>query len=65
MLGRDGEITNSYNIVVGSESEKLLTKSLLESKDFYINTLGWDETIWNFDDLDIENSKYPTLRCFE
>ncbi len=36
--------------------------SQFNSKSFYTDTLGWDETVWNLDDLDIENGKYPTLK---
>ncbi len=35
---------------------------MLNSKSFYTDTLGWSEDIWNLDDLDIENGKYPTLK---
>ncbi len=39
-----------------------VTVAELNSKAFYTDTLGWDETIWNLDDLDMENGKYPTLK---
>ncbi len=38
------------------------TAAKLSSKEFYTDVLGFDETIWNLDDLDIANGKYPTLR---
>ncbi len=34
----------------------------LNSKDFYITTLGWDASVWELDGLDFENGKYPTLK---
>ncbi len=49
-------LTNCYTLGDNVTAEQL------NSKDFYINTLGWSEEIWNFDDLDVENGKYPTLR---
>ncbi len=38
------------------------TAEELSSKEFYINVLHFDEKIWNLDNLDIANGKYPTLR---
>lgn len=40
----------------------LCTVAQLNDKSFWTNTLGWDESIWSFDGLDVENGKYPTLR---
>ncbi len=34
----------------------------LNSKSFYTDTLGWDPSVWNLDDLDVEKGKYPTLK---
>ena len=34
----------------------------LNSKEFYTQTLGWSEDIWDFSELDFENGKYPKLR---
>ncbi len=48
-------ITNCYLI-------NNLTATQLNAKSFYTDTLGWDETVWNLDDLDVENGKYPTLK---
>ncbi len=39
-----------------------LSKDILNQKEFYTDTLGWSEDIWNFDDLDWRSGKYPTLR---
>ncbi len=48
-------ITNCYLI-------NNLTSTQLNAKSFYTDTLGWSEDVWNLDDLDIENGKYPTLK---
>lgn len=32
----------------------------MKTKEFYTETLGWDEAIWNFDN--VENGGYPTLK---
>ncbi len=55
-FGYSDQTTNSYNL--GDN----VTVAELNSKSFYTETLGWDEEIWNLDDLDIENGKYPTLK---
>lgn len=34
----------------------------LNSKEFYTETLGWSEDIWDFSELDVENGKYPKLK---
>ena len=38
------------------------TENDLNSKDFYVLTLGWSEVIWDFSELDVENGKYPILK---
>ncbi len=30
--------------------------------DFFMDTLGWDDDIWDFTTLDAENEKYPVLK---
>ncbi len=55
-FGYSDQTTNSYNL--GDN----VTVAELNSKSFYTETLGWDEEIWNLDDLDIENDKFPTLK---
>ncbi len=40
----------------------LCTVAQLNDKSFWTDTLGWDEAIWCFDELDFENGKIPTLR---
>lgn len=34
----------------------------LNSKEFYTDTLGWDESIWDFSHLDVENGMLPRLK---
>ena len=34
----------------------------LNSKEFYADTLGWDESIWDFSHLDVENGMLPRLK---
>ncbi len=34
----------------------------LFSKEFYTETLGWSEDVWDFSELDVENGKYPVLK---
>ena len=34
----------------------------LIDKDLFISMLGFDETVWNLDNIDIENGKYPRIR---
>lgn len=52
-----GSVTNSYSYNTSFDSI-----DQLNDKSFYTETLGWDETIWNLDNLDIENGLYPKLR---
>ncbi len=52
----NGKPLNSY--ALGEN----VTVEQLNSKSFYTDTLCWSEDIWNLDDLDIENGKYPTLK---
>ena len=40
----------------------LCTASQLNSKEFYTDTLGWSESIWDFSELDVENGKCPKLK---
>ena len=34
----------------------------LINKDLFISMLGFNETVWNLDNIDIENGIYPTIR---
>jgi hypothetical protein len=47
-----------YNSAAGT----VTTLSRLGDKSFWTDTLGWDESIWCFDELDFESGKHPTLR---
>ena len=38
------------------------TADQLNSKEFYTETLGWSEDVWDFSELDFENGKYPKLK---
>jgi len=48
-------ITNSYDFTAEPDEK-------MNDKSFYTEVLGWDEEVWDLDDLDIENGKYPTLK---
>ena len=52
---------NCYTIIE-SQYANHMEISQLNLKAFYTDTLGWDEDIWNFEDLDFENGKTPTLK---
>ena len=34
----------------------------LIDKDLFISMLGFDSTVWDLDNIDIENGIYPTIR---
>ena len=57
-------ITNCYSIDVGNDEEhgETCTVEQLNSKEFYTETLGWSEDVWDFSELDVENGKYPKLK---
>ncbi len=57
-------ITNAYSIVRKNEgyNGSICTIEQLNSKEFYTETLGWDENVWDFSELDYENEKYPMLK---
>jgi hypothetical protein len=58
-------ITNGYSLVLGNGryNGEPCTAEQLNSKAFYVDTLGWSEDIWDFSDLDVENGKSPTLKA--
>ncbi len=51
-----GTSTNCYAL------DENATAAKVSSKEFYTDTLGFDETIWNLDDLNIADGKFPVLR---
>lgn len=55
-------VENSYAVELYQSKGKLVSLQTLAEKSFWLDTLGWDEAIWNFDELAPENGKYPTLR---
>ena len=56
-------INNSYCITILNEFDSLVVATnQLDTLDFYLNVLEWDPEIWNFEDLDRDSNKYPTLR---
>ena len=62
--GWSPDVTNSYSLNSGNDSENgaLCTINQLNSREFYTETLGWSEDVWDFSDLDVENGKYPKLK---
>ena len=34
----------------------------LIDKDLFVSMLGFDSSVWNLDNIDIENGIYPTIR---
>ncbi|MBE6550003.1 MAG: hypothetical protein E7670_06200 [Ruminococcaceae bacterium] len=57
-------ITNSYSLVKGNKGEngKPCSVAQLDSKEFYTETLGWSEEVWDLSSLDFNNKKYPKLK---
>ncbi|MBQ4323322.1 MAG: hypothetical protein IJC19_05235 [Clostridia bacterium] len=66
-----GTITNYYhyekqvvklnNETIKSTADTACTQEQLNDATFYIGTLGWDGSIWNFSDLDFAKHKTPLL----
>ena len=64
----DGKIENCYrdaavSIANGATETYAteMTKEMLSKEIFYSVSLGWDDEIWNYYNLNINNAKYPTL----
>ena len=56
-------IINSYSLVQGNGyNGDACTVEQLDSKDFYTDTLGWSEDVWDLSELDIENGKHPKIK---
>lgn len=57
---------NCYSVSQNTETKfyecEVCGEEELNSKDFYTETLGWSEEIWDFSELDVENGKYPKLK---
>ena len=51
-----------YGIIAYQGNEPICTYEQLNSKEFYTDTLGWSEDVWDLSDLDCENGKYPKLK---
>ena len=57
-----GVFTNSYTSTLYGYNDTVCTVDQLNSKEFYVETLGWSEDVWDFSELDVENGKYPILK---
>jgi hypothetical protein len=57
-------ITNCYSTdsELSCQNGEICTADQLNSKAFYTDTLGWNEAVWDFSDLDAANGKYPKLK---
>ena len=62
-----GTIGNCYDLTSDSSGSLYfnhatdVTMEQLTEKDLYSFTLHWLDTIWNFNNVNIEEGKYPTL----
>ncbi len=60
------DVENCYTLFVDENvyvnNASICSIDQLNSKEFYIETLGWSEDVWDFSELDYENGKYPTLK---
>ncbi len=50
-------VRNCYTTVTLDAMEGL-------SKEFFTDTLGWDDAIWHLDDVKLQDGKYPTLKSY-
>ena len=53
----DNILERPLNILVCSEEE-------LSTPIFFMEKLGWSMDIWDFEDLNFENGKYPKLKKY-
>lgn len=66
--GYDGEFyltmreTNCYSVSLPNTPADACTLQQLNTKSFYVDTLGWSEDVWDFSNIDVQNGKYPTLK---
>ncbi|MDY0277902.1 MAG: GLUG motif-containing protein [Acholeplasma sp.] len=73
LIGNNGNtiiITNSYNggevkeydfVVPGNQYGEFLIDKSSVTKDFFIETLGWSNEIWDFDNININLDLLPVL----
>lgn len=60
-FGTVEDTAKAYFVNSDAVSENV-TVEQLNSKSFYTDPLGWTEQVWNLDNLDFANGKYPTLK---
>jgi len=63
-----GTVANCYKSEFVTIANKPLTNATvmtieqLQNPDFYTVSLGWDLTIWDITNINLENGRYPTLK---
>ncbi len=71
----DGTITNCYryedqvintnnNVASYNTLGSACTSEQLEKTEFYTSTLGWNARVWDLEDLDLSEGKYPFIIGF-
>lgn len=55
------EIKVSDTVITGTKVGYTATLNKLNDKEFYTLYLAWDENIWNLNDLNAGEGKYPTF----
>ena len=64
---KDAVITNSFYYGASNVTSDYAEECLhiqLNNRSFYINTLGWDNIIWDLNELNILNSSVPQLNWY-
>ena len=62
-----GVVSNCYKVdsveILGATVKLTVTMTIeqLQNPDFYTVSLGWDLTIWDITNINLENGRYPTL----
>lgn len=54
-----------YTYYSSSGTQGTFKGSELIDKNLFVSMLGFDETIWNLENIDIKNGIYPTIRKAE
>lgn len=54
--------TNCFTLNQYNDKDVTCTIEQVNDKNFYTETLGWSEAVWDFSELDVENGKYPKLK---